>query len=156
MVSHLPVRRLFAFGAVLTVLAAPTFVLTGCGSGGGGDPSPSPSAGANQTTVTGKIVDINAGSAGLAGATVQFAGASVQTDAEGNFSLAVPRNTAAGNATITAPAGTQLYAYTSTGSGCANALTFSVAGPLSGASFSVGTVSVYRRTSSTAPNPPCL
>jgi hypothetical protein len=154
--SHLSLRMLRAFGAVLAALAVPTVVLTGCGSGGGGTPSPSPSAGANQTTVTGKIIDANAGGAGVAGATVQFAGASTQTDANGNFSLVVPRNTAGGSATIVAPAGKEFYLYAASSAGCANTLTFSVTGPLSGSSFSVGNVSVYGRTPSTAPNPPCI
>ncbi len=153
--SPLAARRIFASGAALVLLAAPA-LLTGCGSGGGGTPSPSPSAGANQTIITGRIVDANAGSAGVAGATVQFAGVSVQTSANGTFSLTVPRNTAGGTATITGPNGTAFYSYAASGTGCANALTFAVPGPLSSANVSVGNISVYSRTANSTPNPPCI
>jgi hypothetical protein len=155
--SYPAARPLYGFGAVLIALASPALLLSGCGSGGGGGtPSPSPSAGANQTVITGRVVDINSASAGVAGATVQFAGVSVQTSANGTFSLTVPRNTAGGTATIIAPAGTTLYSYATSSAGCANSLTFSIAGPLSGTTFSVGNISVYSRTASTAPNPPCI
>ena len=154
--SRLTSRRFFALGTALTVLAVPTFLLTGCGSGGGGDPSPSPSVGSNQTLITGRILDVNAGSVGVSGATVQFAGVSAQTSSNGNFSLIVPRNTAAGTATITTAAGTTLYSFASTSAGCANSLTIGIAGPLSGTTYSVGNIFVYSRTSTSAPNPPCI
>jgi hypothetical protein len=155
---HAP-RRFFALGAVLAALIAPTLLLTGCGSGGGSNPSPNPSAGPNETVITGRIVDANTGSAGLAGATVQFAGASARTDSNGNFSLTVPRHTAGGSATVIPPNGTLLYPYASvsgTPFRCANSPTFSVTGPFTGGTFTVGTVSVYVRTANTTPNPPCI
>lgn len=155
--SFLATRPLLAFGAVLTTFAAPTLLLTGCGSGGGGgNPTPSPSAGANQTVITGRIIDVNANSAGVAGAIVQFAGATVVTDANGSFSITIGRNTAAGSATITPPAGTVLYSYAANGAGCANSLNFPVAGPLTGPTFAIGNILVYSRTANTTPNPPCI
>lgn len=149
-------RQFLAMGTALTALAVPAFLLTGCGSGGGGDPSPSPSVGSNQTLITGRLLDVNTGSTGVSGATVQFAGVSARTDPNGNFSLTVPRNTAAGTATITTVAGTALYSYASTSAGCANSLTISVGGPLSSSTYSLGNIFVYSKTSTSAPNPPCI
>lgn len=149
-------RPLFALGAAVILLTAPALVLTGCGGGGNGDPSPSPSTGTNQTTITGRLLDVNNGSSGVSGATIQFAGATVQTDSSGNFSLTISRNTASGSAAITPPSGKTYYSYASNTAGCANTLSFSVAGPLAGATFSVGNVFVYSKTASTAPNPPCI
>lgn len=153
--SHQAARSLFAIGVALTAIAAPA-VLTGCGSGGGGKPDPSSSTSGNQTVITGRIVDVNAGFAGVSGARVTFGGVSVQTNSSGNFTLTVPRNTANGTATITAPTGATFYSFAANTAGCANALTFSVTGPLSGANFAVGDIFVYGRSENSTPNPPCI
>ncbi len=154
--SHPAARSLFAIGAALTALASPA-LLTGCGSGGG-TPDPSSSPSANQTVITGRIVDVNTGSTGVSGATVRFAGATAQTNANGNFSLTVARNTAAGVATVSPPAGKEFSPYASINTPvfrCANSPSFLVAGPFTGATFAIGDVFVYTKVDN-APAPPCI
>jgi hypothetical protein len=154
--SHRAARSLFAIGAALTAFASPV-LLTGCGSSGG-TPDPSSSPSANQIVITGRIVDVNAGSTGVSGATVRFAGATAQTNANGNFSLTVARNTAPGVATITAPAGKELSNYASINTpvfSCANSPSFVVAGPLTGATFAIGDIFVFSKVDN-APAPPCI
>jgi hypothetical protein len=155
--SLLSARSFIALSASLIALSALTPMLTGCGGGGGGgNPSPTPSTGASQTVITGRILDVNTGSVAVAGATVTFAGVSVQTDSNGNFSLTVPRNTASGTATITAPGGTTLYSYASSSAGCANSLAIRITGPLTSSTLAIGNVFVYSKTANSAPNPPCI
>lgn len=144
-------KRSFPFSAsalsAFFIMLLLTFSLTGCGGGGGGTP-----VDPDETRITGKIIDANNSSRPLAGVTVQYAGQSTVTDSNGNFSLIIPRNTPAGSATLTAPAGTVLYAFASTSEGCKNSLSVSVPEAAQG-TYSFGNVIVYSNTG--PPNFPC-
>ncbi|MBC8103336.1 MAG: hypothetical protein H7Z41_12225 [Cytophagales bacterium] len=142
--AHAANRRWVAAAVALLIL---TPTLMGCG-GGGGTPSPSPTGASNQVVVQGRLVDANNASRGVAGAAIQYGGASTQTDADGNFTLTIPGSAAAGSATIVPPPGTQFFSYArvagaTTSAGCPRSLSFAVPAIASGSTVSIPTIFLY-------------